>query len=75
MRKTISRSLVPVLIAALAVATAGAADLVNATRFGRVAIKGYDPVAYFTEGRPVKGSKSHQLVWKGAGWPKLVAEK
>ena len=26
----------------------------------KVAIKGYDPVAYFTEGRPVKGSSAHQ---------------
>jgi YHS domain-containing protein len=30
--------------------------------------RGYDPVAYFTEGRPVKGSALHQLEWGGAKW-------
>jgi hypothetical protein len=28
-----------------------------------VAIKGYDPVAYFTAGKPTKGSAAIQLVW------------
>ncbi|MDX2250602.1 MAG: YHS domain-containing (seleno)protein [Bacteroidia bacterium] len=32
------------------------------------AIKGYDPVAYFTEGRPVKGSDTFTFEWKGATW-------
>lgn len=31
-----------------------------------VAINGYDPVAYFTEGRPVKGDRSHQAAHEGA---------
>lgn len=31
-----------------------------------VAIHGYDPVAYFTEGRAVAGSARHQLRWQGA---------
>jgi YHS domain-containing protein len=30
-----------------------------------VAIKGYDPVAYFTDNRPVKGSKAHSFVYEG----------
>lgn len=29
---------------------------------------GYDPVAYFTQGKPVKGSAAHQIVWNGATW-------
>ncbi|MEM6533017.1 MAG: YHS domain-containing (seleno)protein [Myxococcota bacterium] len=33
-----------------------------------VAIRGYDPVAYFTEGRPVKGSSEHSTKWSGATW-------
>jgi YHS domain-containing protein len=33
-----------------------------------VAIKGYDPVAYFTEGKPEKGSKAHSYQYKGAEW-------
>ena len=33
-----------------------------------VAIKGYDPVAYFTQGRPVKGSAAYSHNWMGATW-------
>lgn len=32
------------------------------------AIKGYDPVAYFMQGEPVKGSKSFTYEWKEADW-------
>lgn len=32
------------------------------------AIKGYDPVAFFTESRPVKGQDSLIYVWNGAKW-------
>ena len=32
------------------------------------AIRGYDPVAYFTEGKPVKGSSDFETEWKGATW-------
>jgi YHS domain-containing protein len=31
-----------------------------------VAVSGYDPVAFFTEARPVKGMVEHRLVYKGA---------
>ena len=31
----------------------------------RLILKGYDPVAYFTEGRPVQGSAKHQHDWDG----------
>ncbi|MBK8555049.1 MAG: YHS domain protein [Lewinellaceae bacterium] len=34
----------------------------------RGAIDGYDPVAYFTEGRPVKGNPDIVYTWKGATW-------
>jgi YHS domain-containing protein len=33
-----------------------------------VAINGYDPVAYFTEKKPVKGNPQFSLDWKGAKW-------
>jgi YHS domain-containing protein len=33
-----------------------------------VAIGGHDPVAYFTEGRPVAGSPEFAVKWKGALW-------
>ena len=32
------------------------------------AIKGYDPVAYFTESRAIKGSKEYACKWKGVMW-------
>lgn len=38
------------------------------------AIRGYDPVAYFTEGRPVKGSKAFTHRWNGADWRFASAE-
>ena len=32
------------------------------------AIRGYDPVAYFTQGKPVKGSREYTHQWNGATW-------
>lgn len=32
------------------------------------AIRGYDPVAYFTEGKPVSGSSSYEVEHDGATW-------
>ncbi len=42
-------------------------DPIFATR-GNLAIRGYDPVAYFTDGQPVKGRKEFTLGWQGADW-------
>ena len=33
-----------------------------------VAIRGYDTVAYFTEGEPVEGSEDFTTEWEGATW-------
>jgi YHS domain-containing protein len=33
-----------------------------------VAIKGYDPVAYFTMDKPVRGNNNFEYEWKGAKW-------
>lgn len=41
---------------------------VNTGYFGNVAIMGYDPVAYFTDGRAVKGSPEISQSWLGATW-------
>ncbi len=38
------------------------------------AIRGYDPVAYFTQGRPVEGKRAHAFKWKGATWYFTSAE-
>jgi YHS domain-containing protein len=52
----------------LPAALAGAQiSLVNSTDDG-IAIKGYDPVAYFTVGAAVEGSEEYSLQWGGAEW-------
>lgn len=38
------------------------------------AIRGYDPVAYFTEGKPVKGSDEFSYDYKGTTWLFASAE-
>ena len=35
---------------------------------GGIAIGGYDPVAYFTQGRAVPGTQDFMLKWQGAIW-------
>ncbi|GAB5559384.1 MAG: YHS domain-containing (seleno)protein [Synoicihabitans sp.] len=44
-----------------------AKDPVNANWRG-LAIKGYDPVAYFEVGEAQAGSGDHELEWQGATW-------
>jgi hypothetical protein len=55
------------LLALFAVMKANAGE-VNTGYFGSVAIKGYDPVAYFTMKRPIKGSEEFELEWLAATW-------
>ena len=38
------------------------------TSFLGGAIRGYDPVAYFMQSKPVKGSSKYQHQWNGATW-------
>lgn len=45
-----------------------AVDGVNTGYFGNVAILGYDPVAYFTDGRATMGSPKISKKWLGATW-------
>ena len=48
-------------------------DPVNHNRKG-IAIQGYDPVAYFTDSRPVKGDSKFTFSWRGATWQFASAE-
>src|SRR5947208_372066 len=58
-----------VTVAAVAGAgSAGADDTVNTGYFGGVAIMGYDTVAYFTDGKAVKGSEEFTYEWLGTPW-------
>jgi len=47
---------------------------VNTGYFGDVAIKGYDPVAYFTMSKAVRGSEDFSHRWLGATWRFSSAE-
>lgn len=55
---------------------AAADDRVNAVNTDRsgAAIKGYDAVAYFSHGKPVKGLPMHQHEWAGAIWRFATAQ-
>jgi hypothetical protein len=58
------------LLVALAIQArpASADGVVNSSFLGGVAIEGTDPVAYFTEGRPVEGSNDYEHQWMDATW-------
>jgi YHS domain-containing protein len=61
-------SAIVISLCVLAALPALALEPVNKTLLGGVAIKGYDPVAYFTDGKPVKGSKEFTMEWQKATW-------
>lgn len=54
-------------LAPLAFAAPAFADQppVHTGLLSRVAVGGYDPVAYFTDGRPVRGSAQHRIMHRG----------
>ena len=59
------------LIFALALgfaAPAKALPPINRTLLSGLALKGYDPVAYYTDDKPVKGNKAFTFDWQGATW-------
>ena len=58
----------------LTVVGAASAGEYNTGYFGNVAIRGYDPVAYFTERRAVMGAENISHEWFGANW-QFASEK
>ena len=62
-----------VVMMAAAAGVSWAKDPVN-TNWQGVAVKGYDPVAYFVVGKPVKGKKEFETSWMGAKWRFSTAE-
>lgn len=70
-KNTAIRTLVAGLACAIAV-LAGNADPVNT--HGGAALKGYDPVAYFTQKQPVKGMAQFSYQWMNAKWLFASAE-
>jgi YHS domain-containing protein len=54
---------------------AGSDSAVPAVNTGNgVGLKGYDPVAYFVSGQPIKGNRQHSTVWKGVTYRFASAE-
>jgi YHS domain-containing protein len=72
-RPAVSRklALVAVLLFAL---PAAAKSPVNKTLLGGTAVKGYDVVAYFEDGRALEGSSDFEVEWHGATWRFASAE-
>ena len=62
--------LLPFVLSILPVTRLFAADSVRPVNKNEVgiAIKGYDPVAYFTENRAVKGKEEFEYLYEGARW-------
>ena len=56
------------VLTAMVIAAHAFAGEINVGYFGNVAIKGYDPVAYFTESQAVRGSPEFSHRWLGATW-------
>ena len=59
--------LITLLAALMLTAPAMGLDPINETWRG-IAIEGYDPVAYFTDGKPVKGDSDFEHEWKDSTW-------
>jgi hypothetical protein len=72
-RLVLVHSAASILIAGLA-GPAVAKDAIYTSLFSDLALRGYDPVAYFTDGRPVQGSSAFELAWQGAHWRFASAE-
>jgi YHS domain-containing protein len=58
---------------AAADSSASPVPAVNAT--DGLALKGYDPVAYFTDGQPTKGADQYSFQWRGVMYRFASAEK
>jgi YHS domain-containing protein len=61
------------VIGMLALPTAWAKEPINTDTQG-LAIKGYDPVAYFNQGKSLKGSEELTYQWMGGEWRFASAE-
>ncbi len=62
------------LVLAVPLAAAAKSPPIYTGLLSSTAVGGYDPVAYFTEGKPVAGSSSITHQWKGVTW-RFASEK
>lgn len=67
-----ARSFAALALVCILAFSAGAAQAakpeVYVRLFSSLAVDGYDPVAYFTQGEPTKGSAEFSLQYRGAEW-------
>ena len=71
LRKVTFRGIISifVLVSVIAILVVpGKAQKVVNTDDSGIAIKGYDPVAYFRKGKAVKGNPEIEVAYKGARW-------
>jgi YHS domain-containing protein len=57
-----------------AVAGSSASPVAAVNTADGLALKGYDPVAYFTDGQPTKGADQYSFQWKGVTYRFASAE-
>jgi hypothetical protein len=69
LRRLILKTTMALAAVGLPVAAVQAKDApIYTGTFSSLAVGGHDPVAYFTEGRPVKGDKQFTFKYLGAEW-------
>lgn len=67
-RLTIALLLPAILFCYALISPAAAKDPVYTGTFSSLAVSGFDPVAYFVEGKPVEGRADLEYEWNGATW-------
>ena len=72
--KTLKTFLAAAAIASLSPSALADKAPVYTGNFSNTAVEGYDPVAYFTEGKPVKGDKDFTFEYQGADFRFASAE-
>lgn len=61
-----NRLLLRLILSAILTLTAGTVLAGDYFEKDGAALRGYDPIAYFTDGKPVKGSSAHRYEYKGS---------
>lgn len=68
LKQALARTVLGIILAAAVALPAMAGQGMIATGPDNVAIKGYDTVAYFTDGRPMKGKSEFAYTWNDVEW-------
>ena len=68
MQTSIARWPLAILAAVMLHASAAAEEAQPGGTADHIAIQGYDVVSYFTEGKPVKGSPTHEVAFDDVKW-------